>query len=57
MIIKRVKRTNVYDVFLGNGWKEHTRISFNKGHVNFIAGKYLKPIQFVAIAKTLEVQQ
>jgi hypothetical protein len=28
IVAKRVKKTNLYDVFLGNGWTHWTRVSF-----------------------------
>ena len=32
-----------YDVFTGMGWKNHTRVRWNKkvGHLQFITGKHL----------------
>jgi hypothetical protein len=33
----------MYDVFTGNGWKNHTRVRWNNkvGHLQFVNGKHL----------------
>jgi hypothetical protein len=51
--IQRVKRTNLYDVFLGQGWNNHTRVTVKDKHVHIIKGNPLTKIQFVEIAKTV----
>lgn len=52
MKIKRVKKTPFYDVFLGNGWYNHTRVLCVNGIVHFHSGKPLSRIQMVEISKT-----
>ena len=53
MVIKRVKKTNLFDVFIGFGWYGHTRVSIHNGHVKHISGKYLPKIKYVEIGKTI----
>lgn len=53
MLIKRVKKTSLYDVFVGLGWKNHSRVSIHNGHVQLHSGNSLSKIQYVEIAKTV----
>ena len=55
MIIKRVKNTHLYDVFIGNGWKNHARVLIRDGHVFHKEGKPLSKIQYVEISKSIGV--
>lgn len=36
MKICRIKKTNVYDVFIGDGWKNHARFYFKGDKLSFI---------------------
>lgn len=45
MIIKRVKKTNLYDVFFGEGWANHSRFLFPDMKV--VSGQH-RPRQQVA---------
>lgn len=36
MKILRVKHTNLYDVFTGEGWKNHARVYFKDGKISFV---------------------
>ena len=53
MIIKRVKRTPYFDVFIGIGWKNHTRVFVKDGHVIYKSGNSLTKIQYVEISKSV----
>jgi len=55
MKILRVKKTPFYDVFIGSGWKGHTRVLVKGSRVQHNAGRPLKKIQYVEIAKTVGV--
>ena len=54
MKILRVKKTNIYDVFCGLGWKNHSRIVNKDGHISLMTGKPLTKIQYVEISKTIQ---
>lgn len=54
IIIKRVKKTNLYDIFSGIGWTTHSRIARQRGYIKLISGKHLQKYQTVEIIKTLE---
>jgi hypothetical protein len=56
MIVKRVKKTNFYDIFTGNGWKNHTRVFIHNSHVLFKSGIKLTKIQFIEISKSIGVK-
>ena len=49
---------NVYDVFTGYGWENHTRIKFvktNHGNfVHYVSGIKLPKIDLIRISKTIE---
>ena len=54
MKILQVKKTRFFDVFLGNGWYNHTRVFVDKNAiVHHISGNQLKRIQMVEISKTV----
>jgi hypothetical protein len=53
MKILRVKKTPFYDIFLGSGWFNHTRVLVTNNIVHFHSGKHLTRIQMVEIAKTV----
>jgi hypothetical protein len=53
MTIIQVKKSNFYDVFIGNGWKNHRRIHMNNGKLSVVEGEELSSIQRAAITKTL----
>lgn len=36
MKICKVKNTNLYDVFIGEGWKNHARVYFKQGKLSFV---------------------
>lgn len=39
MKVLKVKHTHFYDVFLGDGWKNHARVYYNNGKLAFV-GKH-----------------
>jgi hypothetical protein len=43
--ILRVKKTNVYDVFSGEGWENWTRIAITSRGCDYVKGKRLRPNQ------------
>ena len=53
MIIKQVKKTKLYDVFIGTGWKNHSRVLVHDGHVHHKTGRSLSKIQYVEIVKSI----
>lgn len=53
MKILRVKKTAFYDIFTGNGWKNHTRVHYRHHKVKYISGNILPKIRMVEISKTL----
>lgn len=53
MIIKQVKKTKLFDIFQGSGWKQHTRVMVRDGHVFFKEGKPLTKIQYVEVSKSI----
>lgn len=42
MKILRVKHTNLYDVFIGDGWKHHARIYFKDKKLSFVGKDNVK---------------
>lgn len=59
MKILRVKRTNLYDVYLGNGWTNHTRIMLKDAkadaqYIQYISGHKLTKIQSIQALKTIQ---
>ena len=42
MKILRVKHTNLFDVFLEDGWKNHARIYFKNGKLSFVGKNNIK---------------
>lgn len=42
MKILKVKHTNLYDVFIGDGWKNHTRVYFKKDKLSFVSKSTIK---------------
>lgn len=54
LTIKRVKKTNVYDLFVGNGWSHHSRVALQNGYVKLIGGKKLLPVQIAEFVKTVK---
>jgi hypothetical protein len=54
MKILRVKKTKLFDVFIGSGWKNHSRVLVNEvGHIFHKEGKKLSKIQYIEISKTI----
>lgn len=53
MKIVRVKKTHMYDVFTGDGWKNHTRVLSKNNHIIYKSGTRLSKIQYVEISKTI----
>jgi len=53
MKIIQVKKSKVHDIFIGLGWKNHTRVLVKNGHVQHLAGLPLTKIQYVEINKTV----
>lgn len=51
--ILRVKKTNMYDVFMGDGWKNHSRIYYDNGRVSLVNGNKLSRIKFIEISKEI----
>lgn len=51
--LHRVKKTNLYDVFIGLGWKNHRRVKVIGGSVSIIEGQELSSIQRAAIIKSI----
>lgn len=51
MKILRVKHTNLYDIFIGEGWKNHARIYFKNSKLSFVGKENvrLSPAQVQAI--------
>lgn len=54
LTIKRVKKTNMFDIFIGTGWKTHSRIAKTGTHIKLLSGNRLQKYQIVEIIKTLE---
>ena len=52
MIIKRVKKTNLYDCFFGVGWLNHTRLSYPQ--MKYVSGNRLPRIQVAKIFHAIE---
>ena len=36
MKILRVKKTNLFDIFVGDGWKNHARVYLKDGKLSFV---------------------
>lgn len=36
MKVLRVKKTNLFDVFIGDGWKNHARVYLKDGKLSFV---------------------
>jgi hypothetical protein len=53
MKILQVKKTPLYDVFTGGGWKNHTRVFVKDGHVLYKAGTKLTRMQYVEVSKSV----
>ena len=53
MKILRVKKTNFYDVFLGNGWTNHSRVKKIGNLVFNVSGIKLSKILCVKISKQI----
>jgi len=53
MKILRVKRTHIYDVFTGDGWKNWSRYHVKQGKVLYIAGNSLPKIDLIRISKSI----
>ena len=54
LTIKRVKKTNIYDLFTGHGWSHHSRVTLKNGYVKLVAGKKLLPVQIAEFVKTVK---
>lgn len=50
MKILRVKKTNMYDIFMGDGWKHWTRVRDNQEEVVFIKGNRLNSSDMRTVA-------
>ena len=55
MLVKRVKKTNMYDVFMGNGWNSHSRVAMLGNKLKLLSGNKLQAYQVVEFFK--EVKQ
>jgi len=54
MKILRVKKTNLYDVFMGEGWENWSRYSLVKGrYLSFVNGKELPKMLLGKIFKEI----
>lgn len=42
MKILRVKHTNLFDIFLENGWENHARVYFKDGKLSFVGKNNIK---------------
>lgn len=49
VVVKQVKKFPYYDIFVGEGWKNWTRIMYVKGHAAFLGGNRLPIRQVYAI--------
>jgi hypothetical protein len=56
MKILRVKKTNIYDVFMGDGWKQWTRIRNDKEGVHFLKGDRLHSSQISTVSIALALR-
>ena len=43
--VLRVKKTNFFDVFFGEGWKEHSRVHYINATIALISGLKLTRFQ------------
>lgn len=55
LTVKRVKHTPMYDVFIGMGWKTHSRILFTNGQYKIVRGVKLNKQQMNEFTKTIGV--
>jgi len=54
MKIVPVKKTPLFDVFVGEGWSNHSRVIVDKNkRVKLISGNRLTKIEFIEISKTV----
>ncbi|UOF80665.1 hypothetical protein [Caudoviricetes sp.] len=56
MSIYRVKKTNLYDIFTGKGWKSHRRIKKVGDNISVIEGSDFSGVQRAAIVKSIGEQ-
>lgn len=60
MKVIQVKKTNLYDVFVGSGWKNHARIYFKNNKVSFVGHNNIKlthdQVQTLQIKLLMETQ-
>lgn len=54
--MKIKKAGSFLDVFTGYGWKNHTRVKWNKreGMLQFIKGTHLSPIQVREVMRSIK---
>lgn len=53
MVIKRVKKTNLFDIFLGEGWENHSRVAVVGEHLKHVSGKVLPRFVAIKVMKTI----
>ena len=53
MEVRKVSE-NTFDIFIGNGWMNWTRVTKKGHHLNFVKGRRLPRIKIVEAVKTIE---
>ena len=52
IIVKRVKKTNIYDTFKGQGWKGWTRFTYPT--MRIVGGEHLPRVEVAKVFHTIE---
>lgn len=55
MKVLRVKKTSIYDVFIGNGWEHHSRILYKESKIVYLNGIHLRQDQILTLLVKLEL--